>query len=183
MKRAEIVLITKTPKIFSPMERRRVETKVNIYPHQKIFYSYLRYGELRVLNDAQASKTIASIDKKTKIFILTGIADPSVMINYFDSLKIRNIQRIHYPDHYRFSLKDIEKIRKEYESAQTDNKILITTEKDAMRLKHPRLENYVRDLPVHYLPVEMELHEKDKEEFDKIILNYVGSGTKHNAVP
>jgi tetraacyldisaccharide 4'-kinase len=182
MKRADVILITKTPRIFSPMERRRVENKLDVYPHQKIFYSYFQYGELQPLNPIISPKKFEDLDKKTKVFILTGIADPSVMINYFESNKIKHIHRIHYPDHYRFSLKDIDKIRREFGAVQTENKIIITTEKDAMRLRHPRLENMIKDIPIYYLPIELHMHDKDKEEFDKIILSYVGSGHKHYAV-
>ena len=32
----------------------------------------------------------------------------------------------------------------------------------------------LRKLPIYYLPVEIKFNEKDKEEFNKMILKYVG---------
>jgi tetraacyldisaccharide 4'-kinase len=175
--RANIILVTKTPKIFSPMERRRVESKIQVYPHQQVFYSYLKYGELSPLHEhpQESLKTFENLDKKTQIILITGIANPSLLLAHFEQLKLKNLVHLDYPDHYRFTQADIEKIRNTYTGIASDNKIIITTEKDAMRLRHPKFENALKELPVYYLPIESELHEKDKEAFDQIILNYVRS--------
>lgn len=178
MNRADVILITKTPKIFSPMERRRVEGKLTVLPHQKIFYSYLRYGNLVPLQKHYPIKSFNDLDKKTQVVLLTGIADPTLLINYLN-LKLRNVTHLKYPDHHRFDQKDIKKLHNVYNSIESPNKIIITTEKDAMRLKHPKLESLLHEFPVYYLPIEAEIHEKDKEQFDKLIIDYVRSGTKH----
>jgi tetraacyldisaccharide 4'-kinase len=49
----------------------------------------------------------------------------------------------------------------------------MTTEKDATRLKRPELSNELIDLPVYYIPVEVEFHPVDKELFDRQMLDFV----------
>ncbi len=179
MDRAQIILITKTPKIFSPMERRRVESKLNIKSNQHIFYSYLKYVELKPLHESHPIKTFNDLDKRTQVLVLTGIADPTLFLNYIDTMKVKNIVHVKYADHYMYKKADIEKLKKSFGAIDADKKIIITTEKDAMRLLHPKFENLIIDLPIYYVPIESEIQEKDKEEFDNLILNYVRTSKKH----
>ena len=39
-----------------------------------------------------------------------------------------------YPDHHIFTIDDLKEIKKKFESIDADNKMILTTEKDAMRL-------------------------------------------------
>ena len=51
-----------------------------------------------------------------------------------------------------------------------------------MRLLHPKFENKIDALPIYYLPIESEMHEKDKEWFDNKVIDYVRTSKKHNGV-
>lgn len=174
MKRADILLVTKTPKIFSPMERRRVEGHIGCMSHQKVFYSYLKYGALVALSPEHTLEInrISEMDKKTPVVLLTGIANPDPIKNILDD-RFRSVRHIAYPDHYKFTVKDIEKLTKVFAGIDQPNKLIITTEKDAMRLSISRLKASVDELPIFYLPIEAELHEKDKQEFDQLIMDHV----------
>lgn len=171
--RADVVMITKTPKIFSPMERRRVESHL---PHAKeipFVYSFLRYGELKSIHASHAQRLFTDLDRKTQVVLVTGIADPTLLVNHIEFHKIKIAKHFQYADHYNFQVKDIDKWFAQYQSIAGDNKIILTTEKDAMRLLHPRFENQLKSNPIYYLPIEAELHEKDKEWFDQKISDYV----------
>ncbi len=180
LNRADIILITKTPKIFSPMERRRVESHLPNRRNIPVVYSYLKYAELKPLHSSYPPRVFSDLDKKTQIILLTGIADAMLLINHLEFHKLKILKHFNYPDHYNFVQKDLDKLEKEYQSIEGDNKIIITTEKDAMRLLHPKFENKLDGIPIYYLPIESELHEKDKEWFDNKILEYVRSNKKHN---
>ena len=71
-----------------------------------------------------------------------------------------------FSDHYKYESKDIKKIIKTY---QKSNDLILTTEKDAQKLKE---FNELKNLPVYYLKVTIDfLWNKDK--FDKKIKDYV----------
>lgn len=180
LSRADIIMITKTPKIFSPMERRRVEAHLPNYMNIPIVYSYLKYAELKPLHESFEEKLFESLDKKTSVILLTGIADARLLINHLEFHKLKIVKHFDYPDHYNFATRDIEKVMNEYNSIEGNNKIIITTEKDAMRLLHPKFENKIEELPMYYLPIEADIHEKDKEWFDSRVLEYVRSNKKYN---
>lgn len=74
-----------------------------------------------------------------------------------------------YPDHYVFKNKDIKKIKEQFEAIRSDNKIIITTEKDATRLV---LFNEMDDTlkqSFYYLPIEVSFIENEQLFRDKIL--------------
>ena len=180
LNRADIIVITKTPEIFSPMERRRIEAKLPNPHNIPIVYSFLRYTNLKALHSSSEPKSLAACDKKTKVILITGIADASLLINFLEYNKLKITKHFNYPDHYNYTLNDIDKWQAEYNNILMDNKIIITTEKDSMRLMHPKFDNKMNELPIYYLPIESDIRANDKEWFDKKILDYVRTSKKHN---
>ena len=102
------------------------------------------------------------------IFLNTlGIANSNPILDYLQNLSV-NFKHLKFSDHYKYESKDIKKIIKTY---QKSNNLILTTEKDAQKLKE---FNEMKNLPVYYLKVTIDfLWNKDK--FDKKIKDYVGS--------
>ena len=68
-----------------------------------------------------------------EIVLVTGIANPTPLIDF---LKDRHciIHHIAFADHHHFTSQEIDKIKVKYDEITSDKKILLTTEKDYMRL-------------------------------------------------
>lgn len=171
--RADVIVITKTPDIFSPMERRRISSLFKINAKQHLFFSFLKYGEMRVLNATQAELKINQIPTETSVIALSGIANPALFHNYIQSKKFKKITPITFQDHHEFSVRDFQKINEVFDELASERKIILTTEKDAMRLKFSENYKMISNLPIYYIPIEAEMHENDKVKFDQIILKYV----------
>jgi len=175
--RADIIIVTKTPDIFSPLERRIITQDINPKPHQQVFFSYLKYGNFVPLKKTDEQKR--KIDKEfyfTREFtclLLTGIANPEPLKTYLGE-KFFELKHIGYSDHHMFSEFEIEQLKGTFESIKNQNKIIITTEKDAARLQESNILPLVKDLPLFYITIEVDFHNKDKEAFDNYILSYVG---------
>jgi tetraacyldisaccharide 4'-kinase len=173
--RADIILITKTPKLFSPMERRRLQSTFKINPKQHLFFSYLNYSNPLPLNSEQTAFDAALATTNTAVLALTGIANPTLFLNHISAKNYKNIIPFSFPDHHDFSEKDFEKIKKVFAEINAVNKIIFTTEKDAMRLKYSKHIAILAGLPIFYIPIEAEIHEQDKVKFDQLILKYVSA--------
>jgi tetraacyldisaccharide 4'-kinase len=173
--RADIILITKTPKLFSPIERRRVLSAFKTNPKQHLFFSYLNYSNPLPLNSEQAAFDVALATANTAVLALTGIANPALFLNHISAKNYKNIIPFSFPDHHDFSEKDFEKIKKVFAEINAVNKIIFTTEKDAMRLKYSKHIAILTGLPIFYIPIEAEIHEQDKVKFDQLILKYVSA--------
>lgn len=169
--RADIILITKTPAILTHTERQEILNVVRPRETQEVFYSYLQYGDLEPINDGFTLRTRFSVGPSTKIVLLTGIANPAPLLSELRGYS-QHIDHHNYPDHHQFTKKNILKLVKSYESLAGDDKLVITTEKDAQRLDAPGIREHLSGLPVYYLPVKAEIHEPDKAQFDQFIKNY-----------
>jgi tetraacyldisaccharide 4'-kinase len=167
--RADIIIVTKTPKIFSPITKRRILEDLKPKPHQKVFFSYIRYLDpVPAFDDS----TFPFPGKTSFILLFTGIANDYPLREHLERF-CSELKTLRFPDHHKYDLTDLENICKAYEDLPTQKKIIVTTEKDMMRLKTGEPGNFFRNLPLFYLRIEVDFHDKDKTAFDKAILGYV----------
>ena len=154
--RARIVVVTKCPENLSADEKNKIKTKLALQPNQELFFSSISYDSC--LYSKINSLPLEEIKNQEKV-LLAGIAKPKP---FFDFLKNDSDVCLTYPDHHHFSDKDLEEIQ-----AKAKGKIIITTEKDYVRLKDSLLQNQL-----FYLPIKSKLLENEKL-FEKLILDFV----------
>ncbi len=157
--RANIVIVTKCPPVLNPVERHNIAHDLALQNYQKIFFSYLVYGRPATLDGHATDIDLGRIDN---VLAVTGIAHPDTFVA---ELRQRTrTQHLAFADHHDFSTSDIARIRNAFESMPGTNKIILTTEKDAMRL-HGKTGN----LPVYYLPITVAFHKEKDLDFDALI--------------
>ncbi|MCX6247968.1 MAG: tetraacyldisaccharide 4'-kinase [Bacteroidetes bacterium] len=169
-KRADIIVVTKTPKVFSPITRRRILEDLKPKPFQQVFFSYITYGTPLPMNE---DENMAILQKLSYILLFTGIANDYPLQEEVKR-KCTELSLIKFPDHHPYKMKDLELIKTRFDDLPSRKKIILTTEKDMMRLKIPEFGNFLKNLPLFYLPIEINFHDKDKQIFDKLITDYVG---------
>jgi len=157
--RAGIVIVTKCPKNLNPIERHNIIHDLSLQNYQKVFFTYLEYGTLRRLGASEADINLRRLDG---VLAVTGIANPKPMLEELG----RNcrVQHLGFPDHHAYTKGDIAHIRETFDAMRGTNKIIITTEKDAMRL-----QGMTDNLPVYVLPITVAFHKETDMDFDKII--------------
>ncbi|MCC7231947.1 MAG: tetraacyldisaccharide 4'-kinase [Bacteroidia bacterium] len=174
IKRADIIIISKSPGILVPIEKRRIFEELSPGENQEVFFSYLKYGEFRKVFGTAEGMLISSsyyLEKRFTIILVTGIANPSGIIEYLRR-HTDKLETLLFPDHHEFSGKDIRRIRETFDNIANSSKIIVTTEKDAMRMRNPGVAEQLNTLPVFYLPIEVAFHQ-DEEKFNNIITDYV----------
>ena len=176
-KRADIIIVSKTSSVLSPIEKRRVKEKLSPLPHQKVYFSYIKYGEIIPFTNA-AHKLNNDVGKNFSILLLTGIAKAGPLFYKLNN-EYNSIEHIKFSDHHNFTDLDITSIKEKYKSLYGNNKIIITTEKDIMRLSLPKILTQLGGIPIFYIPIEICFHGNDKEEFDKQILKYVTENSRN----
>ncbi|MBI3511541.1 MAG: tetraacyldisaccharide 4'-kinase [Bacteroidetes bacterium] len=176
-KRADIIVVTKTPQMFSPLERKRIIKEIKPQPWQKVYFSWIRYGEFIPfgnVGELEIKPKEHFFENKFTIVLLTGIAN-SHSLEYFLKDKVTELIPYRFPDHHEFSPADLLRLQEIFKSAKSEKKIVLTTEKDAMRLRKPGLAEYIGDLPLYYIPIEIAFHDRDEESFNQQINDYVRS--------
>lgn len=171
-KRADIIIFTKSPREVNPLEKRLISKKLKIFPYQKLFFTKIKYNDLEpVYNNISISLNECK-NKNYSFLLLTGIANPKPLKIFLNNFS-QNIQHINFKDHHAFSMNNLEKIVAEFNKIQDDKKIIITTEKDAVRLKELKDVDFFTNLPIFFLPIEIEFLNNDEEEFNKIITGFI----------
>ncbi len=179
LKRADIVLVTKVPETFSALEKRMWMKDLKLFPYQKLYFTSLVYKSARPLfKDKNEKLSVEKIKKENGVVLLvTGIANPAPLKNYIESVGII-CQHLVFADHHSFNASDLEQIRIQFDLIPGRKKIILTTEKDAVRFK--ALKKFPRSLKdkIYYLPIRINFWDKSHTEFDKLLLNYVTKNKK-----
>lgn len=173
--RADILIVTKCREDLSAIEQRLMERSLELFSHQKMFFSSLRYLPPRLLERLHASKDkqeIVSIPRNAPLFLITGIARPESLEAYLSS-RYEVLEQHIYPDHHYFSKGDIQGLNDTFRRLREESSrplYVVCTEKDAVRLWELR-EQLSADLLAHlyYLPIEIEIM-GNATELDRQIL-------------
>jgi len=159
-RRANMIIVTKCPKDISEIAQENIKKKIGL--DVPLYFSFIDYDE-KVYNetDSKSVQEIKSVDK----LLLAGIAKPEPFFGYLQS---GNDEQLIFPDHHHFTENDYQTIEN-----KANNKLIITTEKDYVRLKNQQLK-----ATVFYLPIKSSFV-SGSDYFDKTILNYVGTNTRN----
>jgi tetraacyldisaccharide 4'-kinase len=169
-KRADLIIVTKSPKELSEEEKQKVLSQLNPTPAQPVYFSWVSYGAIQPFT--KSAITFNSHEKATDIILMTGIAKPEALYEEL-SKKYTIVEHLKFADHHNFNSANVSQIKKAYATLKGKNKILITTEKDIMRLSLPALLNELQGIRIYYIPIEINFLGSDKKQFDKKILDYV----------
>lgn len=173
-RRADIIVVTKSPDFLSPYYKKDIEESLKPLPHQKIFYSYIEYQEIEPF-----SKVSFDIDLKSikTVLILSGIANSYSLEDYIKH-KFNTVQSIEFSDHHNYKVKDIDLIIDKYNGLIGKSKAIITTEKDAMRLRNSAFRDRLDEIPIFTIPIKVKFHKENSTCFDELILKYIKDGAE-----
>ena len=172
-KRAQIIIVSKSPKNLSEEDKKSIINKLKPTEKQKVFFSYLEYNDLQPLNEKAKSISTENADS---VMAFCGIANP---MPFVEELKkhYKTIDFLQFADHHTYTKVDLTAILKRFECIEGKKKIIVTTEKDAARLTNSPYLCQFETAPLYDLPVSVRFHEEEK--FNETILNYVRQNNHH----
>jgi tetraacyldisaccharide 4'-kinase len=168
IKRANAVIVSKTPSVFSPLDRNYFINKMAKFELDNIFFSTINYG-------SWVPVTSACPEPKSKyktLFLFSGIAN----ISAFEEHLKRHCEELiikRFPDHYQFKKSDLKELRKAFFDTFGGSKAIVITEKDAMRLQTASLINELKNLPIYFIPIEVAFHNKYNKNFNDFIIKHL----------
>ena len=165
---ADMVVVTKTPENTVP-DKQAWCKKLGIDEKQHLFFTRMEYE-----NPQPATPPARNIDINTlqSIVLLTGIAHPEPLKEHL-SKHFAVERHFHFPDHHRFTGKDMRKVAEHVESGSSA-KAVITTEKDWARMQSADVINIVSLLPVFVVRIETSfISDEESEKFNNILKEYV----------
>ncbi len=150
-KRADIIIITKCPQNLNDSQKAEIIGNVKPSRHQKVFFSEIGYGVL--------PKEVKKIDSFT---LVTGIANPKPMVDHL-RLQDLDFEHLQFKDHHEFTTSEIDELK--------SKKIILTTEKDYMRLK-----DHITNEKLFFLPIEVIID--NSAEFNNAVKGFVANFKK-----
>ena len=165
-KRADIIIVSKCPTDLSESESKVFSNKIKATDKQQIFFSRYRYNTIYPLVQS-TDKTSLINTEESEIILLTAIAETNYLEKYIRN-KFKSYHHLKYADHHNFSLSDLKKIKTE-----AKDKLIITTEKDAVRLEEHL--QYIMDnkLKIYVLPVEVKIAFGEQDKFENTLFELI----------
>lgn len=163
--RADIVIVAKCPAGMTPWDYRSVINDYNLFPSQHLFFSHYAYQPLQpVFPDVATS--VPYLDWLTSgdsILAVAGIGNPRPFVRHLKSFGAKVKVDI-FADHHQYNKKDIEYLLERYKSLKGKQRIIVTTEKDAVRLaSNPYFPHELKAIS-YYLPIQVEFENPGGEQ-------------------
>jgi len=165
-RRADIIVVTKCPESLTEDERRAIKIEINPLKHQQVFFSSIQYGQ--PYHITKGNTTV--INDKMEVLLVTGIANPAPLKKWLND-KAGSYYELAYSDHHIFSIDDLNYMIRRYNNIAEPNKIILTTEKDAVRLIKFRQE--LEDWPFYVLPIEPQFLFSEQPRFTDLIIKFI----------
>lgn len=165
-KRAEVIVVTKCPPDLDKIQQESIRKEINPLPHQQLFFSNIRYGKPYHLN----RKHSLDIHAGMEVLLVSGIANPKPLKDFLHESSKAYYDML-YSDHHIFSIDDLKDIIKRFESIEATSKIILTTEKDAVRLV--KFEQEIANLPLFVMPIDMQIMFGEESQFGKLVFDFI----------
>ncbi len=168
-RRADMIVVTKTPNVLSPITVRRINGLIKPREHQKVYFSTIKYGPITPLPGLEADVPPENL---SSVLLFAGIANMYPLKDHVQKM-CNHLYQLKFKDHHKYSTRDYLKIKRQFESIFTQKKVIITTEKDAMRIAVPKIADELQGLPIYYIPIQTKIHKEFRKDFNDQIKTYV----------
>jgi tetraacyldisaccharide 4'-kinase len=175
--RASIIIITKCPPEFKPIERRIIMKELSLLPWQTLYFTSFVYGSPQpVFSDALPFPEREAA-ARSAFLMMTGVATPAPLYRHLRGI-YPAIEQLSLPDHHRFAEKDMQNADRILDSLGGDRKIIITTEKDAVRFRKTANIDPLLRKNMYFIPITVKFLDEDGDGFKHQILRYVRSNKR-----
>ncbi len=166
-KRADIVIVSKCPSDLD--ENSQANIKKAIQPYTKdttpIFFTTMCYGEACLAQDPHSSTKI--LPKGANVVLVSGIAQAAPLEGYVKQ-HYRLLTHIRFADHHHYQANDLKKIIATLQSFKQEEAVIITTEKDEVKLGDDTFLPLWKAIPRYYLPIEVQFLNDEPLFWEKI---------------
>lgn len=165
-KRAEVIVVTKCRKDLDETEKKKIVKEINPLPGQEVYFTCIEYSRPYHI----ISKEERGLDTDVEILLVTGIANPRPLKKLLEGHS-NTYQMLQYADHHIFTIDDLRDIRQQYSKMNSREKVILTTEKDAVRLL--KFAEEIKELPFYVVPVRHRFLFDEGPAFDKRVNDFI----------
>ena len=172
--RASIIVVTKCPSNLSLEQRDEIIEKLYPAQHQSIFFTSIAYDTPYHIYNPNDEWVLSLRDE---VLLVCGIANPLPLKEYLHE-HTNTYYQISYSDHHIFSIEDLKEIKEKFEQIPSKSKLILTTEKDAVRLV--KYTEELNDIPLYVLPIKPHFLFDAEIAFNKLVIDYLAQFHTNN---
>lgn len=172
-RRADIIVVTKCPSDISEEEKKEIIKEINPKPHQKIYFAEIVYDQPYHV----FSQGPGQLHAEQQVLLLCGIANPKPLKDFL-TRHVQGYDMIRYADHHIFTTDDLADIKQQFEKMDASKRVIITTEKDAMRLH--KFKQELAGFPIYVLPIRHRFLFGESESFHQQVFSFVEKFPSNN---
>jgi tetraacyldisaccharide 4'-kinase len=156
-KRAEVMVVTKCPAELSQDEKNKLAGQLAPYLNSEadLFFSSLSYGKPYQVSGPKQTDF-------TAVIALAGLADNGPFLAYCKQ-QYAVIDSFSFSDHYAYKPEDATRILEVLGQEKGKNAVLLTTEKDAVKLKALAATEMWSKISIFALPIQVALEPSQEE--------------------
>lgn len=182
LSRADIIICSKCPPDLTAEKRKQIASRLVLEKGQRLFFSGIRYGELRACFPGKgayyAQSSLAELRQKgCKLMCFCGIASPDSFIGRVREF-FPEAPALVFPDHHEYKASDLAKIHSAFKRLENGSKCIITTQKDHMHLINNPLFEALTPY-IYYIEINVHFFDGQDDVFKELITNYVRNHTKN----
>lgn len=166
-KRADVIVVTKCPLDLSFEKKQKIIRSLKPTAHQKVFFTRIAYGIPYHICNYDNEWVLTPRDEA---LLVCGIANPKPLKDYLHEHTHTYYQQ-DYSDHHIFSIDDLNDIKAKFNHIQAKDKLILTTEKDAVRLL--KFKEELADLPMFVLPIRHVFLFNEADEFNRLVMDFI----------
>ncbi len=165
IKRADMIVVTKCPTTLSEHEKYLILKELDLLPHQHVFFTAIKYNTPYHIVSGEKLK----LNRNMEVMLVCGIANPEPLTTYIHE-KTKTYDALFFSDHHIFNIDDLSDIQERFEMLSEESRIILTTEKDAVRLI--KFKEKITRLPLYAIPITLQFLFDDEMEFNRILSAY-----------
>jgi tetraacyldisaccharide 4'-kinase len=174
-KRAHIIVVTKCNEELSSEEAQEIRDEIAPLEHQQIFFTTTRYQHpYHIIRGDQYE-----INENLEILLVTGVANPQPLKNLLEE-HAASYQLVQFRDHHIFRIDDMNDLKRRFEKIEAEEKIILTTEKDAVRMMKFKTE--LEKSRIYVIPVRHHFLFDEGEKFNQAVKNFIINFKRTNKV-
>ena len=166
--RADVIIVTKCPSNLSLEEKNNIKQKLKLHANQTVYFSTIKYKNIIAITDTAIKQGLPDPNQPT--VALAGIAKANIFINQIKSIQKQVIPLV-FSDHQTYTDDRIQQLAAT--ASIHPNSVIITTEKDAVKLKSSTILPYINQLPIWYIPIGIEILFEEENQLLQQINQYI----------
>lgn len=167
--RADLIIVSKCPRVITANQAEALRQEIQPLPYQQLYFSYYDYTQPYFIFDPRYQ---LNLEPDMDVLLICAIARTEYLTDYL-STQVNEVSVMEFEDHHFFTKYDVAQLKESFDRMDAKKKVILTTEKDAMRLELHRPYMEENRMPIFAVPVQVRFHFDQGPVFDKQVQNFL----------